>query len=557
MTQPAIQKYCANCGKNFSITERDSRYYHAAGVPHPTWCPLCRHVRRHGFINDYVFYTRTCDCCKKQFISIFPPKSAYVVYCQHCWYSDARDDKAHARDYDLSRTFFEQFDDLMHAAPQLGIIGSHNENCDYCESVANCKNCYLISESSNCEDCLYCYWIQLTKDCLDCCYTHECERCYGVSDCFNCYGLCYSQNCAGCSDSFFLDNCVSCKNCFFCANLRHKEYHINNKPYTKEQYLAEVRRLLVNNWPAREELRQEFRRFLYGQPRKHLQVENIENCTGNYIRNAKNCFHVFHCYDAEDCAYGEHVWRGARDCYDANTAGRQAELIYESTNCGIGTYNIKFCRYCWSSRDIEYCNQCQGGSNLFGCVSLKPGSKYCILNKQYSEDDYYTLLAEIKKRMLADSEYGEFFPLSISLFGYNNSVSFDEVQYSEKDVRAKGWKWETQLSGTRGKGTIQFTQIPDDISKISDALAKEVLTCSSCEKNYRIIAHELNFYRKLGQPIPRQCPDCRQRARLAERQRKVFSEIACAKCSAPIITALDPAHYSQILCDGCYCELVY
>jgi len=190
-------KNCANCSAKFEIPQIDQRFYERIDVPAPTWCMRCRHLRRHAFINDYAFFQRACDHCRKQFVSIYPAETDYTVYCQKCWYAEERDDKESRRDYDANRSFFEQFNELMYAAPLLGIIGQNNQNCDYCESIANCRNCYLISECSNCEDCYYSYWIQKSTDCFDSNYAHECEKCYEVDSCFQCTHLKYSQNCTG------------------------------------------------------------------------------------------------------------------------------------------------------------------------------------------------------------------------------------------------------------------------------------------------------------------------------------------------------------------------
>ncbi|MDC0358015.1 hypothetical protein OAO01_04295 [Oligoflexia bacterium] len=546
---------CPNCSERFAVSDRDAAHYEKIDVPWPSWCPLCRHLRRHGAINDYVFYTRACDGCSSSFVSAFPPESEYQVFCQTCWYDDQRDDSSQGRDYDPERSFFDQFDELMHAMPQLGMIGMNNENCEYCESTANCKNCYLISECSNCEDSLYAYWIQKTLCSLNLCYAHECERCYEVVDCFGCYNLQHSQNCSNCSDSLFLFDCIGCTNCLFSSNLRHKEYYIFNKPFSKSDYLAEINNYRFGRYSQLLKYQEQFNSFLLKQPHRNLRMENVEDSSGDYLRDAKNCKHIFHGYNIEDCAFGEHVWRGAKDCYDINTAGRNAELIYESTNCGIDVYNVKFSRYCWESRDIEYCNQCPVSRNLFGCAALTPGAQYRVLNKQYSKEDYEALVKKIKVKMRSDGEYGEFFPLSISLFGYNNSVSYDDRAYSKEDVLARGWKWEVCESATTGKGTV--ADIADDIQDVDAAICKEILTCQQCTRNYKIINPEFVFHQKENIPLPRTCPDCRHRARLAKRNPKELYQSICANCEGDMLTTYAPGGAERVYCRECYLELVY
>lgn len=557
MAEVIKTKNCKNCSVEFPIYAYDAEFYTKMDVPQPSWCPFCRNIRRHGWINDYVFYTRTCDSCEKPFVAIFPQDSEYKVICQECWISEERDDKFEGRDYDFSRSFFEQFDELNKTAPQLGIIGMHNENCDFCESTANCKNCYLISECSNDEDCTYGYWLQKSKDCVDCCYIHECEQCYELSDSFNCYNVKFSSNSENCSDSWFLDNCIGCKNCFFCTNLRHQEFCIANKKYTEEEYFEKLQEYRLHERSSLEKLREDFEKFLQEQPRKALQMENCENSLGDYMRNAKNCYNTFHCYDAEECRYGEHIWRGAKYCMDSNSAGRNAELSYECTNSGINSYNVKFCRYCWGCHNTEYSNQCKNGKYLFGCVGLKPGASFCILNKQYSEDEWHETVKKIKEKMRADGEYGEFFPLSISIFGYNNSISYDDFSLSCEEVLAKGWKWENTQSGTRGKGTYDMENLPETIGEVGDNMLEEVFTCADTGLNYKMIKRELEFYRKHNLPMPNRAPDTRQRLRLAKRNKKQFNASDCSKCAVRIYTTLDPEKYTHILCDKCYKKEVY
>lgn len=552
-----MSKPCPNCQKSFEIPEEDKAFYKKIDVPEPTWCPPCRHLRRHAHINDYVYYTRTCDNCQNPFVSSFPQKTDYIVFCQTCWYAEERDDRAAARDYDPHRSFFEQFDELMHEAPQLGLTGIYNENCDFCESVANCRNCYLISESSNLEDCYYGYWLQKSDDCLECNYVHACERCYEITDCVNCYNLRYSQNCRDCSDSAFLEGCIGCRNCLYSTNLRQREFYIFNKPYSREDYFKEFKKINFGDSKSIASINQKFLEFLKTEPRKNLQIEHTENCTGDHIRNAKNCKQVFHCYDAEECSYGEHVWRNAKYCMDSSTAGRNAELLYETVCSGINSYNVKFSRYCWGSSDTEYSNQSINSKNLFGCVGLKAGARYCVLNKQYSKEEYEALVEKIKEKMREDGEYGELFPMEMSLFGYNNTVSFDEFPFSREEALSRGWKWEDTDWGMKGKGTIEMGKIPSNIKEIDKSILDEILTCQNCERNYKIIRKELKFYQSQNIPPPLNCPDCRHRTRLALRPSKIMHDIKCAECGEPTKTTLDPQKFSKILCNGCYKKLVY
>jgi hypothetical protein len=58
-------------------------------------------------------------------------------------------------DFDFSKSFTENFIELMSGVPRCAIINKNSENSEYTNISANNKNCYMIIESANNEDCYY------------------------------------------------------------------------------------------------------------------------------------------------------------------------------------------------------------------------------------------------------------------------------------------------------------------------------------------------------------------------------------------------------------------
>ncbi len=143
------------------------------------------------------------------------------------------------------------------------------------------------------------------------------------------------------------------------------------------------------------------------------------------MHNTKNCVLCYDAYDAEDCWYGEHVRRNAKKVMDVSTVGRDAQRVYESINTGIGASNNIFCAICRSSSNMLYCQECFNCNNCFGCVGLK-NQQYCIFNKQYNKDDYEKEVATIIASMQMHNEWGQFFHPSLSLYGYNETVAYEQ-----------------------------------------------------------------------------------------------------------------------------------
>ncbi|MBU0626696.1 hypothetical protein KKH82_04685 [Patescibacteria group bacterium] len=60
--------------------------------------------------------------------------------------------------------------------------------------------------------------------------------------------------------------------------------------------------------------------------------------------------------------------------------------------------------------------------------------KYCILNKQYTKEERFRLAEEIFEKLKAEGIRGEFFPVAMSPFPYNDTVAIDYSPVTEKQL---------------------------------------------------------------------------------------------------------------------------
>ena len=448
---------------------------------------------------------------------MYSPNKPYTVYCHDCWFSDKWNPVDCGRDYDPEKSFFGQFEDLWKEIPKLSLIYVRSVNSEYVNISADNKNCYMIVESSNNENCTHCYWIQECKDLIDVSFSHKTELSYESDDCYGSYRLFYSKGCENCNDGYFLLDCRGCSDCIGCVNLRQKKYCIWNEQKTKAEYEKFLAEAGLDTYNGVQEMGKKFREFIAVQPRKFAEIVMAPGCSGNYINNAKSCRYCFHCYDAENSKYGVHIWRNAKDCVDCDTAGRGAEMIYNSMNCGIDTANYICSSTCWTCTFMSYSFYCFDSNNCFGSIGLRNKNR-CILNKQYDKDSYDRLKNRIIEDMKKRGEYGEFFPADVSTFGYNESAAIEQFPLIKDEAADKGYKWEDYPRGTYGKETVSWDKIPDSIKDIGDLdVPGQVFSCLNCKKNYLIIPNEFDFYKKLEIPLPRFCPDCRHSRRFTAR----------------------------------------
>jgi hypothetical protein len=548
---------CQNCSGNFTIEPDDFSFYEKMGVDSPKSCPDCRAQLRLSFRNERVFYKRKCDKCGEDVVSMYSPNKPFTVWCYDCWFADDWGGEDFALDYNLEKSFFEQFEKLWRAVPKVSLIYVRSPGSDYTNISADNRDCYFIIESSNNENSIHSYWIQECRDVVDTSFSSKCELTYESDDCYNSYRLLYSKGCHDCTTSYFLTDCRGCTDCIGCINLRNKNNYIFNISYTKEEYERVKNELRLNTYTGVEEFREKYKNFLKDKPRKFAEIIQSVNSTGTYMKNAKNCKSCFHCYDAEDNRYGVHIWRNAKETMDCDTAGRNASFIYNSINAGIDDSNLMSIALCWSCSFVEYSMYCFNSNNCFGCVGLRK-KNYCILNKQYSKNEYEKAVEKIKNELRGKEEYGQFFSKNLSCFGYNETPAQEQFPLSPKEAINKGFKWEETERGTYRKETIRTDEMPDDSNGIDFDITEEIFICQSCNKNYRIIMNEFLFYKKLDISLPRLCPDCRHKRRMLARGPNKLWHRSCMKegCSNEFETPYAPERPEIIYCERCYQEEV-
>ena len=154
---------------------------------------------------------------------MFHPDGPTTVYDKDTWWSDQWNALSYGRDFDFSRSFFEQFAELTRVVPHPSLNVLQNENSEYVNYAAWNKNCYLCFAGNNLQDSLYCYNAENSRSCIDCLDLLDSESCYECVQCVSSYSLSFSLHCKGCSDSAFLEDCSGCAHCFLCWNLRNKK----------------------------------------------------------------------------------------------------------------------------------------------------------------------------------------------------------------------------------------------------------------------------------------------------------------------------------------------
>ncbi len=538
----AETRACQNCKAQFTIEPDDFTFYEKIKVPPPTFCPECRDQRRMAVRNERNLYRRTCDLCGKKVISRFSPDKPYKVYCRECWWSDKWDPQTYGRDYDFSRPFFKQFRELLHSIPHVALISSNVVDSDWVNQETDDRNCYLNFGGHFNENSAYNIFELRGKDSLDNYWLLNSELCYECINCENCYQTIFSRDCSDCRNVYFSWDCRNCSDCFGCVGLRNKRYYIWNEPRTKEEYekfLAE-NKLTHSNLPR---FKEKLLRIGLSLPHRFAVLYKCQNVTGDIISESKNAKNTWVSEKVED-SKNIYIAADIKDCMDATALG-WSQLSYECAHA-MGVNRSKFCTYSIvsgegapASMELEYCYGTVTSSFCFGCVNLRKG-QYCILNKQYTKEEYLILCEKIKKQMATlpyvDAAgvkygYGEFFPPDISLYAYNETGGQDYYPLTKQEALTRGFLWrdtEEQRAGVK----FSDYEIPDDIQNVKDDILEKVLKCEVSGRPYQIIPMELQFYRRMNLPVPHRSPEQRQKDRIGSFLPKRLYARAC-QCAGP------------------------
>ncbi len=195
--------------------------------------------------------------------------------------------------------------------------------------------------------------------------------------------------------------------------------------------------------------------------------------------------------------------------------------------------------------------------NCFGCVNMMR-NEYCILNKQYTKEEYEKLVPKIIEHMREIGEWGEFFPMKISLFGYNKTSAQMYYPLSKEEALEKGLKWDDYEPPIPDiEKTVLAKDIPDNINEIPDAVLNFAIKCEVTGKLFKITSQELKFYRKNRIPLPRRCFIQRHMDRFSQRNPRKFFERKCDKCGLEILSTYSPERPEKVCCEKCYLKEVY
>ena len=139
---------------------------------------------------------------------------------------------------------------------------------------------------------------------------------------------------------------------------------------------------------------------------------------GNHNEDCRNCYLVYASFSNENSHYSNGLVN-VKDSWDLYKVTK-SENCYNSTLCA-NCYNTHFSYDSDECIDSMFLTSCLGLKNCLGCVNLRH-KKYCIFNKQYTEEEY--------KKKLSEYDFGNYLILEKFQKEYNNFLKNQFRRYA-------------------------------------------------------------------------------------------------------------------------------
>lgn len=543
------ERTCSLTGEKWMMTDEEIGWYKAFNVPPSTVSPQTR-WKYHGlWYVGYQYWYQAHPVTGKPIVCTVHPSTGIKVLPDVEWFQ--KDFFDAGRDYDAAKSFFEQWRVLQLAVP-MPASRNHVEPVNSIAFVSQGDEDSYFVGASKTKRTLYAHAATDVEDSAEVYESSKLQNCYNVVDSSRLHLCLFARASYDCINSAFLFDCRNCEFCFGVTNKRNKKYVWFNEQLTKDEW--EKRRAAVD-LGSRNVVTEYLQKFNDLVKDQAIWPENFNDhaveSNGEYLFKTTRVKDSYLCgegaVDQYSCNFS--IGNSEHDAF-SGYAVNGSDFYYSASGGGRGQ---KFCFLTIRSDNMEYCLLCYNSRDCFGCVGLQR-KQFCIFNKQYTEEEYWKRVDELKCAMLERGEYGEFFPAGYSPSYWADSGAPSWFGATEADVRAMGsMMYEPESNGAIGNDLVDPSRlkpsmdVPDHIDQLTDDWAGVPLLDAACGRRFSYIKPEVAFYRRLKIAPPINHFTSRIKALWKEANQGVFDRTTCSKCGKSLTVARNAAHPVRII----------
>jgi hypothetical protein len=553
------ERTCALTGEKWKMDKEEISWYRKFKVPPPDLSPISRRRMLWGFNVGVSIWWNKHAVTGKPLLSFVHPDNKIKVVPDKEWHAQDWGEKFQGQ-VDMSKPFFPQLRELVQdiPIPAQRIFGEVKNTVG--ASLISAEDSFMVFGGiQDVKHSAYGYILKNDEFVFDSCYAHHSSDSCALNNCDRMFNCIYSFQCVDCMSSAFLFDCRNCEFCFGSSNLRNKKYIFFNQQLSSQEYEQKMSEVDLSCSDKFEQYKKRFLEFV-GSEAIWPDSFNIDSqdSRGEYLNK---CLRCNDCYLLEDSIGCYHTQLGHTKVEESAFCSG----IVLSSDCYYSTgvhssQQAKICSIVSGCQNVEYCYNCIDCEYCFGCVGLKK-QRYCILNKQYSEEEYWSVLDDLKCQMFESGEYGQYLPADFSPGGIEFTTSL-YLDWSDEELERLGAVVMDPAKGTvltgEGGGQTHDMKSVDEIPKcLKDATKEQIVNKAFLDKEidrpFSIRENEFDFYKKHDLALPRRHYISRVKEVARLTNSLTSTEKQCSHCDGAIQVA-DNLTFSnrKVYCHDCY-----
>jgi hypothetical protein len=531
-TKPG-ERVCRISGETWDLTDEEIDWCRRFHVPPSEVHPIVRLKMLLAHNTDLTLWWKPHAVTGEPILTFVHPDNRVKIVRDKEWVSLENTD--FGRDANVDLPFFEQLDSLYVETPFRALSESGDSTNTIGMAAFKCTDSFMIFGCVGIERSSYIYGSSFVSDSVDVTASFG-----GITDGYHvnhsrslhqCFVALESHDCL---NSAFLFDCRNCEFCFGATNQRNKKYLWFNEPLTKEEWERRRANVDLSVKQTFDEYHERFIELVQESVwPSDFNLGELES-SGEYLEKtvrAQESYQLQQSTDCYRCWYGINLTNAAY-----YTGGGFSSDLWQSSG-SIHSQNIKFCHGSTACQNLEYCLGCLNCEDCFGCIGLQR-KKFCILNKPYTEEEYWRVLDRLKCAMLDRGEYGRAMPARINPLGAQFSAGSLLIEYAKDEIK----QWGGELfDDTRG-----IMYLPE-VSGSSSIMDREL------GRPFLMTETERAFYTKHQLPEPTEHFLTRLKKLVRFSNGPLTESARCDSCQQPIVVHKNMTfNVRRVYCPACY-----